>query len=107
MTLTPAQKFKMKNTKDLPNMKELNGIVDVPLAMEATTYTNGSEEHNVLAILFRDSGIYRTECKGFIDSFMAYWEAFAEEPDEQKPPITISIYKSKKGNDTLKMTVDA
>lgn len=99
MELTRVEVFKAVNSKDLPNIKELEGQTIKPVASHTHTYEDGEgKEHSVLVIKDGRSGrMYRTEVKAFIDKFLAYDEAFGDLPDEEKPEITIATWKSKRG----------
>lgn len=96
----------MKDSSKLPNMKDLIGKTDVPLAYTMSEYTSSDGEiHKVLSVFFKDSGMYRTETSAFIDSFLRYWEVFGEEEDNVKPAITITGQKSKRGNPFINLEV--
>ena len=106
MELTKVQVYKMKDSAKLPNMKELIGKTDIPLAYTMTEYTSSDGEiHKVLSILFKEAGMYRTETSAFIESFLRYWEVFGEEADDVKPSITITGQKSQRGNPYINLEV--
>ena len=99
MELTRVEMFKADTSKDLPNIKELEGQTIKPVASRTTSYEDGEgKEHSVLIIKDGKSGVmYRTEVGAFIDKFLAYDATFGDLPDEEKPEITITSKKSKRG----------
>lgn len=99
MELTRVEVFKAVNSKDLPNIKDVEGQTIKPVASRTNTYEDGEgKDHSVLVIKDGKSGVmYRTEVKAFIDKFLAYDEAFGNLPDEEKPEIIITTKKSKRG----------
>ena len=106
MELTKVQEYRMKDSAKLPNMKELIGKTDVPLAYTLTEYTSSDREiHRVLSVLYKDAGMYRTETAAFIESFMRYWDVFGSEEDNVKPAITITGQKSQRGNPYINLEV--
>ena len=97
--------YKMRNTKALPNVKELSGKTVTPVDCLLNEYTaaDGSS-HRVLAVDFGSAGMYKTEVAAFIEGFEGYWEVFGE--DAEKPSITITTSTSKRGNPYVTMTVN-
>lgn len=106
MELTKVQEYRMKDSSKLPNMKDMIGKTDVPLAHTLSEYTSSDGEiHRVLSVLFKDSGMFRTETAAFIESFERYWDVFGGEADDAKPAITITGQKSKRGNPYINLEV--
>lgn len=102
--LTKIEEYRMRDTRNLPNLKDAIGQTDKPVAMIFTEYTDrNGVVHNVLAVKFEKIGTYRTEVKNFIESAINYWDTFENEPDEVKPAIKIFSRKSRQGNDVLCM----
>lgn len=102
--LTKVEQYKMMQTKNIPNMKDIIGKTDRPLAAITKDYTSADGEvHNVLVVKFAEAGMYRTEVKAFIEDFMDYWTVF--EDDDDRPLITIVGKKSQRGNPYLGMEV--
>lgn len=104
MEMTKIEKYRMMNTKTMPNVKDLAGQKVFPEAILMNEYTDADGEvHSVLAMKFRGFGCYRTEVKAFIEEMMKYWDVFGE--DEEKPIIEITAKQSKRGNPYVSMTV--
>ena len=99
MELTKMELFKAMNDKHT-NLRDCEGMVISPVATHTHTYTDADGKmHSVLVIKNGiDGKMYKTEVAAFIDKFMKYEEAFGDEPDENKPDITIVLNKSRKGN---------
>lgn len=104
MEMTKIEKYRMMNTKNMPNVKDLVGEKVYPEAILCNEYTDADGEiHSVLAMRFRDHGCYRTEVKAFIEEMLKYWDVFGE--DEEKPLIEITGKQSKRGNPYVSMVV--
>lgn len=104
MELTKIQQYRMADTKNQTNIKELAGQKIKPIAATAREYTDANAEvHTVLSIMVDSGEIYRTEVKAFIDTFNAYWSVFGD--DEDRPQIEISTKNSKRGNPYVNMSV--
>lgn len=95
--------FKMKTTADAKNLKDLIGQTVRPCKWEFSDYTDSDgENHNVLALELvtpdNKRGIYRTEVRAFIEKFNVYIDLFHDEPEAERPRITITGVSSKRGN---------
>lgn len=100
MELTRIEIFKAMNSKDVMNVKELEGTVISPVAFHTHSYEGqDGKEHHVLVIKDGKTGqLCKTEVQAFINKFLAYDEAFGSLPDAEKPEIVITMNTSKKGN---------
>jgi len=100
MELTRIEIFKAMNSKDVQNVKELEGMVISPVAFHTHSYEDQEgKEHAVLVIKDGKTGnLCKTEVQAFIKKFLAYDEAFGSLPDAEKPEIVITMNTSKKGN---------
>lgn len=104
MELTKIQQYRMADTKNQKNIKELAGKKVKPIAATAREYNDADAQvHTVLSIMLDNGEIYRTEVKAFIETFNAYWSVFGDEDD--KPMIEISTRNSKRGNPYVSMSV--
>lgn len=100
MELTRIEIFKAMNSKDVQNVKELEGQIISPVAFHTHSYEDqDGKEHDVLVIKDGKTGsLCKTEVQAFIKKFLAYDEAFGSLPDAEKPEIVIIMNTSKKGN---------
>ena len=100
MELTRIEIFKAMNSKDVQNVKELEGQIISPVAFHTHSYEDqDGKEHAVLVIKDQKTGqMFKTEVQAFIKKFLSYDEAFGELPDAEKPEIVIQLTTSKKGN---------
>lgn len=100
MELTRIEIFKAMNSKDVQNVKELEGQVLSPVAFHTHSYEDqDGKEHAVLVIKDGKTGtLCKTEVQAFIKKFLAYDEAFGSLPDKEKPDIVVVMNTSKKGN---------
>lgn len=104
MELTKIQQYRMADTKQQKNVKELAGQKVRPIAATAREYTDADAQvHTVLSIMLDSGEIYRTEVKAFIDAFNTYWSVFGDE--DEKPQIEITTKNSKRGNPYVNMVV--
>ena len=99
MELTAIQKFRAMNDRHT-NLKDCEGMIIKPVAFHTHNYEdNNGKVHQVLVIFNgKDGKMYKTEVAAFIEKFMAYDEAFGNEPDEKKPEIVITLKTSKAQN---------
>ena len=100
MELTRIEVFRAMNAMDVPNVRDCEGMLILPVASHTHSYEDQEgKEHAVLVIKDGKTGsLYKTEVQAFIKKFLAYDEAFGELPDDQKPEIIIQLVTSKKGN---------
>ena len=97
--------YKMRQTKDIPNLKTIIGQTITPVRWLLNEYTDANAEiHKVLVILCTDGQMYRTEVRNFIEAFDSYAASFAEE--SEKPSITITGLKSRRGNPYISFTAN-
>lgn len=106
MELSKRDLYRMGDSKNQNNIKDIVGKTVKPIAAKTREYTDGEGEiHQVLSIMIEGGAIYRTEVKAFIESFSNYWEVFAD--DEERPAIIITSKSSKRGNPYVNMEVAA
>ena len=91
--------FQMKNTAEIPNLKDATGETFIPKDCTHSAYNDADGKlHEVLTIETDGGKLYRTEVFAFIEKFAKYEEIFMDEKLEDRPPIKILGTKSKKGN---------
>ena len=95
--LTRMERYKMRRSADIPNIKDAIGETLTPIAEMLNEYTDGDGEvHKVLVIKSADGRYFRTEVAAFIDNYRDYITEFGDEAE--RPNILITGKKSKRGN---------
>lgn len=104
MEMTKMELYRLRKTQDMPNIKDIIGETVTPVAEFEHEYTDADGEvHNVLALKLADGRYVRTEVAAFIENYHDYIAVFGE--DEERPAITITGKKSKRGNPFVNFTV--
>lgn len=104
MEMTKIELYKLRKTQDMPNIKEIIGEIVTPIAEYEHEYTDADGEvHKVLALKLADGRYMRTEVTAFIENYHDYIAVFGE--DAERPAITITGKKSKRGNPFVNFTV--
>ena len=100
-------KFKMKQTADLGNLKSHIGEILPVEKWEFSEYSDvDGKYHKVLAISVAGTeDIYRTEVTAFIEKFATFIDVFGEEPVANRPRIKITGKVSKKKNDYISFVI--
>lgn len=100
MELTRTEVFRAMNAMDVPNVRDCEGMLILPVASHTHSYEDQEgKEHAVLVIKDGKTGsLYKTEVQAFIKKYLSYEEAFGTLPDAEKPLMLIKLTTSKKGN---------
>ena len=100
MELTRIEVFRAMNAMDVPNVRDCEGMLILPVASHTHSYEDQEgKEHAVLVIKDGKTGsLYKTEVQAFIKKYLSYEEAFGTLPDEEKPLMLIKLTVSKRGN---------
>jgi hypothetical protein len=99
MEMTRVEIFRAMQGTGIPNVKDAEGTIIVPVAFHTHQYNDqDGKEHAVLVIKSESGDLYKTEVQAFIKKFFAYDEAFGSLPDNEKPKICFTCKVSKKNN---------